>query len=59
VRNATALAAALRRLITSAVLRQFLGERGREIAVAEFAVERVVEQTLAIYEEMLSDEDGH
>lgn len=59
VRNATALAAALRRLITSAVLRRFLGERGREIAVAEFAVEKVVAQTLAIYEEMLSDEGGH
>lgn len=55
-RNPTALAAALRRLITSPVLRQFLGQRGREIAVAEFALEKVVERTLAIYEEMLSDE---
>lgn len=55
-RNPAALAAALRRLITSAVLRQFLGQRGREIAVAEFALEKVVAQTLAIYEEMLSDQ---
>jgi glycosyltransferase involved in cell wall biosynthesis len=57
VRNPTALAAALRRLITSPVLRQFLGQRGREIAEAEFALEKVVEQTLAIYREMLSDND--
>ena len=56
VRNPTALAAALRRLITSPVLRQFLGQRGREIAETEFALEKVVEQTLAIYKEMLSDE---
>jgi glycosyltransferase involved in cell wall biosynthesis len=55
-RNPTALAAALRRLITSAVLRQFLGQRGREIAVAEFALEKVVEQTLAIYREMLGED---
>ena len=56
VRNPTALAAALRRLVTSPVLRQFLGQRGREIAETEFALEKVVEQTLAIYKEMLSDE---
>ena len=54
--NAAALAAALRRLITSAALRQFLGQRGREIAVAEFALEKVVKQTLAIYREMLSND---
>jgi glycosyltransferase involved in cell wall biosynthesis len=59
VRSPAALAAALRRLITSAALRQFLGQRGREIAVAEFALEKVVEQTLEIYEEMLVNEAGH
>ena len=57
VRNPTALAAALRRLITSPVLRQFLGQRGREIAEAEFALEKVVEQTLVIYKDMLADND--
>ena len=55
-RNPAALAAAMRRLISSAVLRQFLGQRGREIAVAEFALDKVVAQTLAIYQEMLSNE---
>ena len=52
--DAAALAAALRRLIMSPALRQYLGERGREIAVAEFALEKVVDQTLEVYREMLS-----
>jgi glycosyltransferase involved in cell wall biosynthesis len=55
-RNAAALAAALRRLILSPVLRQFLGQRGREIAVAEFGLEKVIEQTLSIYKELLSSD---
>ena len=54
VRNAAALAAALRRLILSPALRQFLGQRGREIAVAEFGLEKVIQQTLAIYKELLT-----
>jgi len=56
VQNAAALAAALRRLILSPVLRQFLGQRGREIAVAEFGLETVIEQTLTIYKELLPAE---
>ena len=59
VRNAAALVAALRRLITSPALRQFLGRRGREIAETEFALEKVVQQSLAIYAELLSAEDEH
>lgn len=54
-RDPAALAAALRRLITSPPLRQFLGQRGREIAVAEFGLDRVVDETLAVYGELLSD----
>jgi len=53
-----ALAAALRRLILSPPLRQYLGQRGREIAVAEFGLDRVVDETLAVYNELLSD-DAH
>lgn len=55
-RDSTALAAALRRLILSPALRQFLGQRGREIAVTEFALEQVVEETLAVYRTLLSQE---
>ena len=52
-RDSVALAAALRRLILSPALRDFLGKRGREIAVAEFSLERVVEDTLSVYRELL------
>lgn len=52
-RDPVALAAAMRRLILSPALRQFLGERGREIAVAEFAQDKVIAATLAIYSELL------
>lgn len=59
VRNSVALAAALRRLILSPVLRQFLGEHGRTIAVAEFGLDKVVERTLAVYKELLPDGASH
>jgi glycosyltransferase involved in cell wall biosynthesis len=53
-RDPVALAAALRRLIMSPALRDFLGRRGREIAVAEFGLERVIAETLAVYGDLLS-----
>ncbi|MEK7389797.1 MAG: glycosyltransferase family 4 protein [Elusimicrobiota bacterium] len=48
-RDARALAAALRRLIEDKPLRQRLGERGRSLCVAEFAQEKIAEQTMAVY----------
>jgi glycosyltransferase involved in cell wall biosynthesis len=53
-RDPVALAAALRRLILSPALREFLGRRGREIAVAEFGLEKVIAETLAVYGDLLS-----
>ena len=53
-RDSMALGAALRRLILSPALRDFLGKRGREIAVAEFSLDRVVEETLAVYRVLLT-----
>lgn len=47
--NASALADALARLIAEPMLRQHLAARGREIAEAEFSLERVVRDTLAVY----------
>jgi glycosyltransferase involved in cell wall biosynthesis len=44
-----ALADALRLLLLDPARRQFMGGRGRELAVAEFSVERVVEATLKVY----------
>jgi glycosyltransferase involved in cell wall biosynthesis len=54
VRDSKALADALRLLIESAPLRALMAAKGREIAVAEFSVERVVNETLGIYRELLA-----
>lgn len=53
VKDATALAAALQRLITDRELRQVMGAAGREIVLAEFDEVIVLEKTLAIYRELL------
>lgn len=52
-RDSDALAAALGRLIADAALRGTMGRAARTLAEAEFGVERVIEQTLALYEEAL------
>ncbi|MBN1283947.1 MAG: glycosyltransferase family 4 protein [Anaerolineae bacterium] len=54
VRDAAALAGALKRLIEDAPLRQRMAARGRCIAEAEFSVEQVVRETLALYQKLLS-----
>ena len=52
VRNADALANAIRRLIRDPELRQTMGRRGRELTVNEFSAEKVSEETLAVYQEL-------
>lgn len=52
-RNASALAEALQCLIENPVLRQHMGAKSREIALAEFSVEKVVADTLAVYQRLL------
>jgi glycosyltransferase involved in cell wall biosynthesis len=47
------LADALQKLIESPDLRQRMGAKGREIAVKEFAVEKVIAETLAVYNELV------
>jgi glycosyltransferase involved in cell wall biosynthesis len=54
VRDSKALADALKLLIESAPLRALMAAKGREIAVAEFSVERVVDETLGVYRELLA-----
>ena len=49
VRDATALADALRKLIVSATLRSEMGRRSRERVLAEFSREQVIAETLAVY----------
>lgn len=54
VRDARALASALRRLVEDKLLRERLGAGGRRLAVAEFAQERIAEQTMELYERLMS-----
>lgn len=53
VRKSKELAEALERLIRNPELRKKMGARGREIAVNEFAVERIVSETMAVYKELV------
>jgi len=47
------LAEAIRRLLESPELRSRMGANGRELAIAEFRIEKVVTDTLAVYDELL------
>lgn len=53
-RDAEALARALKTLIADEKLRERMGRRGREIAEAEFGIEKVVTETLAVYRSLLA-----
>jgi len=53
-RDARALARVLRRLIEDPALRQRLGSRARRAAFEEFAQELISEQTLSVYQALLS-----
>ena len=52
-RDAASLAVALKRLLQDHALRQRMARRGRERAVEEFSVERVVADTLNVYQECM------
>ena len=52
VRDAEALAAALKNLIDDAELRRCMGEQSRRRAETEFGLETVIAQTLAVYREV-------
>lgn len=54
VRDVAGLEAALRRLILDPDLRHRMGEQSRARAEAEFGLERVIEQTLAVYGEAVA-----
>jgi len=49
-RNSAALAMALKRLLWDKALRLRMGQRSRERAVEEFSIERVVADTLGVYQ---------
>ncbi|MCK5608117.1 glycosyltransferase family 4 protein [Candidatus Pacearchaeota archaeon] len=53
VRDSKAIANALRILIEDSTLRVQMGKKGREIVIKEFSQDRVVNETLAVYRELL------
>lgn len=55
VKNASALADAIQALIESPERRLRMGKAGRELAEKAFSIDRIVEQHLAIYKELLGD----
>lgn len=56
VKNAEALADAIQKLIEDPELRQHMGVAGRKLAEDEFAIEKIVEQHMHIYTELLENE---
>jgi glycosyltransferase involved in cell wall biosynthesis len=54
-RDANALAAALRALIDAPEERRAMGVRGRRIVETEFALERTLAETVAVYRDLLRD----
>lgn len=57
-RDSDALAGALRTLLVDRGLRECMGARGREIAVEEFSLERVIQATLKVYSDLLEGGRG-
>ena len=53
LRNSTAVAEALKKLIESPGLRKEMGKKGRELVEREFSLHQVNRETLALYEELL------
>ncbi len=53
LRDATAVAEALKELLDSSDLRRKMGARGRALVEKEFSLDRVNNETLALYEELL------
>jgi glycosyltransferase involved in cell wall biosynthesis len=57
-RDSESLAFALRTLIEDPARRRRMGREGRAMAVAEYSVEQVIEQTLELYAELLTKVSG-
>ena len=53
IKDAEALAEAIKRLLYNPVERQQMGARGRERAEKEFNQEIIIQQTLDVYREMI------
>lgn len=54
VHSTVELAEAMQRLIENKELREIMGSRGRKIVLSEFAIEKVVTETMTVYGDMLN-----
>lgn len=54
LRSTVELADAIQKLIGNKELRQKMGVSGREIVVNEFSIEKVIKETLSVYDELLA-----
>ena len=52
-RNSEALADAIDKLLNDKTLRREMGEKGRALVEREFGIEKIVEETLSLYQRML------
>jgi glycosyltransferase involved in cell wall biosynthesis len=57
-KDAAALAEALLKVLTSPDRRRQMGGRGRQIVQEEFSLERVVRDTMSVYDELLEQDKG-
>jgi len=53
-RNPKALADAIKKLLKDETLRKRMGERGRALVEREFDIEKIVEQTISLYQRILN-----
>ena len=58
-RDSQALANAMEKLLNDASLRDTMGNAGREIALEKFSLDKIIEQTLAIYYQALPTFNDH
>jgi glycosyltransferase involved in cell wall biosynthesis len=57
-RHSAAVAEAVEALLKDASMRARMGRAGRELALAEFSIERIVAETLAVYHELRARASG-
>lgn len=56
IKDPNSLARAIQELIDDPCKRQQMGRAGRDLAEAEFAIEKIIEEHIKIYDELISDE---
>jgi len=53
-RNPEALASAIKKLLNDDTLREKMGKKGRALVEREFGIEKIIEETISLYQRMLN-----